>query len=176
MFDARFANGRMVESFAQTGVSPIALSNASYPVTIASALHSGVSGVRLVVDGESIPLSGKTVKRLDRAPVSLSLSMPAASSVPKAFALEQNFPNPFNPSTRIEYALPVGARVRLSVFNTLGQEVAVLADGVESAGYKSAVWNAASMPSGLYFIRIEAAALNNSQNSFTDVRKMMLIK
>ena len=89
--------------------------------------------------------------------------------VPGEFALNQNYPNPFNPTTDIQFSLPVQSNVRLSVVNMLGQEVAVLADGNFSAGVYTASFDAAAMPSGLYFYRMDAG-------DFTSVRKMMLLK
>ncbi len=89
--------------------------------------------------------------------------------VPTEFAVSQNFPNPFNPSTQIEMSLPKESRVRLQVYNLLGQEVATLVDGVLSQGYHVVKFDATMLPSGLYIYRMAAGEL-----SFT--RKMMLMK
>lgn len=72
---------------------------------------------------------------------------------PTEFALLQNFPNPFNPSTNISFSLPVAGVVRLSVYDSIGQEVAVLANGPYPAGRFSAVLDAAHLSSGSYFCR-----------------------
>jgi len=96
--------------------------------------------------------------------------------LPKEFALEQNFPNPFNPTTMFRYALAKDARVRLGIFNLLGQEVKTLVDGVQEAGYHSAEWDAAAMASGVYFYRLEAVSLSEPLSSFEQVRKMLLVK
>ena len=90
-------------------------------------------------------------------------------ATPETFELSQNFPNPFNPSTTIEYQLPKDAKVTLKVFNLLGQEVAVLADGEQKAGYYSAQWNARSMSSGVYIYRLYA-------KEFVQTKKMILMK
>jgi hypothetical protein len=77
--------------------------------------------------------------------------------VPTEVQLRQNYPNPFNPSTNIQYALPAGGRVRLLVFNTLGETVAQLIDEQQSAGVHSVVFvPGASLPSGIYFYRLAA--------------------
>ena len=77
-------------------------------------------------------------------------------TAPVRVDLFQNFPNPFNPVTTIGYVLPMGSRVRLSVYNLIGQEVASLVDGEQKAGYHQATWNASSFASGPYISRLEA--------------------
>jgi hypothetical protein len=95
--------------------------------------------------------------------------------IPKAFALDQNYPNPFNPSTTIQYALPARSRVKLQVFNILGQIIMELVNAEQSAGYQSVVWNA-TVASGIYFYRIEAKAIQDPEKTFVNVKKMMLLK
>jgi len=89
--------------------------------------------------------------------------------IPKEFALEQNYPNPFNPVTVVRYQLPAASTVRLTIINLLGQEVAILFDGMQDAGYKSVEWDASNVPSGMYFYRINAG-------TFSETKKLMLIK
>ncbi len=92
-----------------------------------------------------------------------------AGPAPGQFRLDQNYPNPFNPTTVIGYSLAQSAHVTIRVFNMLGQEVAILADGWQSAGYRTAIFNAMNLPTGVYLCRISAGAL-------TDTKKMMLIR
>ena len=75
---------------------------------------------------------------------------------PLAFRLDQNYPNPFNPVTVIAYALPEQSWVRLTVFDLLGREVAVLVDEIQNGGQHTATWNARDIASGLYVSRLEA--------------------
>ncbi len=94
------------------------------------------------------------------------------------FSLEPNYPNPFNPSTTIRFFLKESGHVRLTVYNTLGQEVRTLIDGYQSRGERSAVWNGlnrngAAVSNGLYICRLEAVTPNHK---FTQSRKMMLVK
>ena len=89
--------------------------------------------------------------------------------LPKAFSLAQNYPNPFNPSTRIEYALPREAHVRLEVYNVLGQRVAVLVNEVKQAGYYTVSFDASGFGSGLYFYQMRVGEV-------TFTKRMMVVK
>lgn len=91
------------------------------------------------------------------------------SAIPAEFALEQNFPNPFNPSTTVRFSLKKPEQVMIKVYDILGSEVATLVDSKIEAGTHSVEWNARSMASGIYFIRITAGAYSAS-------RKMTLLK
>ncbi len=96
--------------------------------------------------------------------------------IPSTFVLNQNYPNPFNPFTVIRYQLSVSSWVTLKVYNVLGQEVVTLAEGIQDAGYKDAVWSAGGEPSGVYFYRLEAISTNNPGNTFVQVKKMLVVK
>jgi predicted acyl esterase len=99
----------------------------------------------------------------------------AAEGIPREFELMQNYPNPFNAQTSIGYTITTTGRVRLSVYNTLGQEVAVLVNGVQDAGVKRESWNAGSAASGVYFYRVVFQPLDWSP-VLTAVKKMILLK
>jgi hypothetical protein len=90
-------------------------------------------------------------------------------SSPAGFALAANYPNPFNPSTEIAFVLPEAAAVRLVVYDMLGREVALLAEGPLSAGRHTVRFEASNLPSGTYLYRIEAGA-------FAQTRRMVLLK
>ena len=64
----------------------------------------------------------------------------------------------------------------LKVYNVLGQVVTTLVDGAQTAGYKSAEWNASNFASGVYFYRLEAVSVSDPSKSFTQVKKMLLMK
>ena len=85
------------------------------------------------------------------------------------FVLEQNFPNPFNPSTTIMWKQSADGKVKLKIYNLLGKEIAVLVNGEKKAGLNSVTFNASNMTSGVYFYRLEAAG-------YTEMKQMMLIK
>ncbi len=91
------------------------------------------------------------------------------NDVPAQFSLRQNYPNPFNPSTIIRFALPVQAHVSLTVYNSLGQQVAALVDDFREAGYHEVVFEKAGLASGLYFYRLQAGG-------FADVKKLLLLR
>ena len=77
------------------------------------------------------------------------------SLTPNTFSLRQNYPNPFNAQTTISYSLSEPGPVTLTIYNLLGQKVATLFDGVQTAGEHRLVWDASDMTSGLYFSRLE---------------------
>jgi hypothetical protein len=120
-----------------------------------------------------IPVAGSDVLNVGRRWSNGSSTEEAlpdrVSSLPQQFNLEQNYPNPFNPTTSIAYELPEPTRVRLSVFDMLGREVAVLVDGERAAGRHAVTFNADGLTSGIYIYRIHAG-------TFTQTKKVMLMK
>jgi photosystem II stability/assembly factor-like uncharacterized protein len=173
VFDARFASNRSLETVngSGTGNFPILLSSAQYPLTIAwSKTASGVSAT-LLACGREIALAGSGSVRIDQATGvnSLVLRLNSGSALPTVYALSQNYPNPFNPSTVIAYSLPQDAKVTLKLYDLLGQPVKTLVDETQAAGYKSMRFDANSLPSGVYFYRLEAG-------TYKDVKKMVLAK
>jgi len=89
--------------------------------------------------------------------------------MPKTFQLQQNYPNPFNPTTTIQFSVPQASKIMIRVFNSIGQEVAVLADQEFSAGVHQVNFNASKLASGVYIYQMIGKNLNIS-------KKMMLIK
>ncbi len=91
------------------------------------------------------------------------------NTVPLAFGLKQNFPNPFNPSTQINFTVPVTSNVQLKVFDTNGSEVATLVNQSKAAGTYAVEFNASNLASGIYYYTITAG-------SFSTTKKMILMK
>jgi hypothetical protein len=89
--------------------------------------------------------------------------------IPNKFGLSQNYPNPFNPGTTIRFSIPEAGNVKLNVFNSLGEEVANLADEFREAGIYNINFDAKNLSSGMYIYRIEAG-------NFVQTRKMTLLK
>ena len=93
----------------------------------------------------------------------------AGFELPATTTLSANYPNPFNPSTRFEYALAETQHVRLSVYNLLGQEVAVLVDGVQPASTYQVSFDASELTTGTYLYRLQTSKT-------TITRTMTLVK
>jgi len=90
-------------------------------------------------------------------------------NLPQEYKLLLAYPNPFNPITRIGYELPENSFVKLIVYNMLGQQIAVLADGYREAGRYSENFNASDLPSGIYIYQLTAG-------TFSDKKKIVLVK
>ncbi|MCX6149086.1 MAG: right-handed parallel beta-helix repeat-containing protein [Ignavibacteriales bacterium] len=97
------------------------------------------------------------------------------ANTPEKFELMQNYPNPFNPTTTIEYSLSYNSRVKVEIFNMLGQLITTLIDKEESAGYKQVLWNANDLSSGIYIMRINAEAVEGG-NKLSSTKKLLLLK
>jgi hypothetical protein len=98
-------------------------------------------------------------------------------TTPTTYALDQNYPNPFNPSTLIRFELPEASRVRLAVYNLLGEQVALLVNEQRPAGVYEQRFDAAGLASGVYFYRMEAQSTSGGQpRNFVQVRKMTVVR
>lgn len=110
-----------------------------------------------------------TSERKGAVPAEATAEAAAVTAVPAANALQTNYPNPFNPETTISWQLAETAQVSVRIYNLTGEEVAVLVNQEQPAGYYKVTWNAAALPSGLYFCRFNAG-------STTAVKRMLLLK
>ena len=86
-------------------------------------------------------------------------------SGPHSFEISKLYPNPFNPSTEIGFSLPVDSHVQLAAYDVRGKEVDIIFEGAQGVGQHSYTWNAASLPSGVYYIRLQAGEMVNSQKA-----------
>ncbi len=107
--------------------------------------------------------------------VSLAKSSDSPVLMPTTFALHPNYPNPFNPTTEIRFDLPDAGNVSLVVYDVLGRQVADLATGYQEAGYHSAIWNAGSVASGVYFARFNVVNAEGKV-AYSKINKLMLIR
>ena len=134
-------------------------SNADVALSIADATSPPVSGSVLRADAIRFQWTGDGTTSANGA----------AHHPPAHFMLEQNFPNPFNPTTTITFALPQAAHTRLDIFDMLGRTVATLVQEVRPAGQHTVLFDASHFPSGVYFVRMQAAG-------FVAVHRMMLVR
>ena len=175
IFDVRFADGKYV-AVSRT---------AAYPIEI----RGSRSGGRM--EWERLPaVEGRPWELLDQDDSVVMSEMGSFGAfdlperiqrltirlrpLPDRLVLEQNYPNPFNPETTIQYALPKECRIRLAVYNLVGQEIRVLVDKRHPAGYHRVIWDARDasgehIAAGIYFYRLVAGAS-------TEARKMMILK
>jgi hypothetical protein len=125
-------------------------------------------------EANSIFCAGVTAFSIWAFTCSESVTDAGSGDMPEASRLFQNYPNPFNPVTQIRYALNETCHVRLTVYNVSGRKVAVLVDGVQESGQRTATWNGQdqagkSVASGVYFYQLIAGR-------FTGTRKMVLLR
>ncbi len=120
--------------------------------------------------------SGKTVAKPLVAPdgfykfvVENSVTNSEDDFHPEVFYLSQNYPNPFNPATTIKYSIPASSFIQLKVYDVLGNEISTLINEEKSSGNHEVTFDAAGLPSGIYFYTIEAGL-------FTESKKMILLK
>jgi len=131
---------------------------------------------------DSKPTNGKNYYRLKQIDqngrVDYSREIEAISiQFPKVFSLEQNFPNPFNPSTTIKFGLPEASAVTLKIYDVTGREVSMVVNSQLAAGYYSYRWNAGNLSSGIYFYRLTAVATDRGKKQmFNHVRKLLFTK
>jgi len=93
----------------------------------------------------------------------------AEIGIPKQYSLSANYPNPFNPTTKIRYELPKRTKVRLRIYDLLSREVATLVDQEKPAGSYEVRWDASGFASGVYFYRLQAGG-------FVETKKLVLLK
>lgn len=119
--------------------------------------------------GDSLPRIGSTYRIDDLSFVGGTLPVGTPVAMPASTQLLQNYPNPFNPSTTIGYRLPGRSHVLLAVYTTLGQQIAVLEDGEQDAGYHEVLFDGSNLSGGVYFYRIQAGA-------HADTKRFILVK
>jgi ligand-binding sensor domain-containing protein len=112
---------------------------------------------------------GNSVWRRPLAEIATSIEELTGGELPANFKLKQNYPNPFNPSTVISYQIPATTQVSLKVYDIIGNEVAELVNKVQPAGKYEVTFNAADLPSGIYFYQLRT-------DGFDEVKKMTLLK
>jgi hypothetical protein len=191
-FDVRFRSQRGVElaNPLEPGSQefPIQIQGAELPLSISWEVLPKIGAAVLQItssDGgtKEYSLKGSGTALLAGGPYkSAKLVINAAGSarIPTSFALRQNFPNPFNPSTEIGFDLPENSDVKIVIYDVLGSEVKTLVDGRWDAGEYRALWTGQAddgrqVASGIYFLRMSAQS-SKSDRHFVSTRKMLLAK
>ena len=139
---------------------------------VLDARNFSSNGSMIVYDGEGSKINSYETGIAPRRVVFEYSDTPTGMNAevrPSNFKLHQNYPNPFNPVTNISFSIPEQSRVKLTVFNAIGEEIAVLIDKKLRAGTHSVVFNASKLSSGIYYYRIQAGG-------FISVKKMTLLK
>lgn len=187
VFDVRHGSERLAETVREGSAAeyPVLISSARFPVSVSLPRPTSLA-VSVRVGGKILPLrqDGAITIHDGGAPWNtaqgqrhvLTLVVSGHSGEPAEYALRQNYPNPFNPATLISFILPVRSRVKIRVFDVMGREVAVLIDGVAEAGHGSVSWDSRDAASGVYFYRMEAVSLSGAAGSFSDVKKMVVLR
>lgn len=167
---------RAVVAHYTAGVRILDITNPTAPVEIAwfdtypssnANTYEGCWGVFMFPSGKIIASDRQTglyVLRVDNLVGGIN-----ENNLPNNFSLKQNYPNPFNPVTKIEYSLPQNVYTQIKVYDIVGKEVATLVDKFERAGNHFVTYDAANLPSGIYFYTIKAG-------DFVQTKKMTLIK
>ncbi len=106
--------------------------------------------------------------RFGMSPLSIGTAV-VYSVIPSEYSLSQAYPNPFNPVTKMRYSLAGDGYVEMVIYNIAGQKVHTLISGQKEAGYFTAIWDASSYPSGMYFVKLHAG-------TFIKTQKLMLVK
>ncbi|MBL1212747.1 MAG: T9SS type A sorting domain-containing protein [Ignavibacteriae bacterium] len=175
VFDEGLCIGAMVitDQDKQTNILPL-VAGKDDPLTIEKDGYTEGNNISIRVwDGERVrnieyEVTGN-MKFVSRGSAFINLSSSSSINIPTEYSLSNNYPNPFNPSTIIEYGLPASNNVQLFVYNILGEQVAKLVDEYQNAGYHKIVFHANDLPSGVYVYRIISG-------DFITSKKAILIK
>ena len=168
-------NGPVVKGIATSGMPAEASVNGTWSTNdatqpLTAALVDSMLAGKMYVNFHTASFPGGEIRGQVEFPASSVTGVEQSEPVPASFALHQNFPNPFNPSTTITFDIAKEGRMTLKVFNILGQEVATLLNEIKAPGTYSTRLDGASLPSGMYVYRLQSSAGD------VQVRKMMLLK
>jgi len=127
-----------------------------------------IPSFKILREGELINLEGD-VPAFENNQLFMVSNLTEAVSLPESFILNRAYPNPFNPTTTLNFALPVETNVLLEVYDINGRLIKTLIKSDMEAGYHSVIWNADQHSSGMYFVKMIAGEYMNTQ-------KLMLVK
>jgi rhodanese-related sulfurtransferase len=147
---------------------PIQVTSAEYPLTISWDLKSQPITATLMIGNREVAMNGTGSVTVTDPKATIALKLGGQQLLPKEFELLQNYPNPFNPSTVIRYELPHGSKVALTVYNTQGRRVAILAQGYQEGGYHEVRFDGGNLAGGVYFYRLKAG-------DFEEMKKLVFL-
>jgi photosystem II stability/assembly factor-like uncharacterized protein len=183
LFDVRFATNAFVAISSDHAGKfvPIRLVSSSYPISLTWVVGQSLTPVMLQMDGNEIPLIKNGTVSVPGNVNTLGIKFSNPVEGPSFYALFQNYPNPFNPSTEIAYSLPEQSYVRLLIFNSMGQLITTLVEGIQDEGFRSVHWNGVDrkglqVATGVYICRMESQPIRSSAHSFVDTKKMVLVR
>jgi hypothetical protein len=178
-FDVRYGSGKFVEFYAddlpKPAYFPIKIKSDNFPIFLAWTLDSNQIN-SYTLEGKTY--NGTTTFRVkdngrvildEEVSRGLTLKVLREQTLPKEFLLDQNYPNPLNPITKISYELPSKIFVRIVVYDLLGREIYVLVAEEQEAGYHETSFSAENVTSGIYIYRLVAGKISLT-------RKMLVIK
>jgi photosystem II stability/assembly factor-like uncharacterized protein len=186
VFTACFKSGNYVETVRSTKTYtslPIRVKSAVFPITLKWNIRPE-NGISYMVssfdpsDQNPMILKGKGVLVIDKLTgdiLELEAKAGVGQAIPRQYSLSQNYPNPFNPTTTIQYQLMESGVVSLTVFNVLGQEVKILVNQAQDAGYKSVTLDGENLSSGVYYARLSVTDGFGKQ-LFIATEKLLLMK
>jgi uncharacterized membrane protein len=162
IWKAGWSNAELLGPYLQDSLGVTGISDWSFLYARGISADGNVFGGEMA--NNNIPFGGGFIVKIEN-----SSSVEDDINNPNGYALNQNYPNPFNPSTTINFVIPNSELVKLTVFNSLGQEVAVLLNEVVTSGQHSVQFNASYLASGVYLVKMNAG-------NFMGVKKMNLLK
>ncbi len=166
IFDVRFENDRMVESF-DNEFKTIQINSALYPLTI--ELKGFDADIQDCINGQLVNQKLYSGKKFVIDNKNISMIKIRPTNIVYDFAIYQNYPNPFNPATTIRFSIPEKMNVKITVYDVLGRIVTELLNETRDAGIHKIIFDGSRFTSGIYFYRIDAG-------KFSNVKKMILIK
>ncbi len=152
---------------ANNAVLQMQFNAATAELTLSAPELTGIIILRLTVTDDSGAVAvDSVVINVSAGPSGI---LPDFALIPGQYEMYQNYPNPFNPVTQIKFGLPYAGRVKIELYNILGQQVRVLLDDIKQPGYHVVEFNAETLTSGIYFYRLQTGKYNK-------VMKMILLK
>lgn len=155
----------------RAGPSDVSMVISAGPISVPA--DSDTTVVFALVAGDTLSDLERAVQEASLVYTGLITGEKSRPIPPESYALLQNYPNPFNPDTRIVFMLPVESKVKVTIYNIVGQEIGTLVNTNLGAGEYTLTFDGSHLPSGIYFYRLTATGKNGT---FTQVRKMALIK